>query len=120
VAFKQGEPKYLVIADLDTEAHCLVINTEIHALYASSIFRDGYVPIDVQNNQFLNHDSFIDCNTIKSLSLVEINSEINADSDCLKGEVSDDVRSAIIEAIRTTPGLSPNEKTRYIAALGGE
>jgi hypothetical protein len=34
VQFKSGEPKYLVILDLDrTDAHCLVISTRIHKLF---------------------------------------------------------------------------------------
>ena len=65
----------------------------------------------------MDHDSHIDCNEIKRLSLVDINAEINADAGCLKGEISDDVRAKIVEAINSSPGLTPNEKERYIAAL---
>lgn len=117
VAFKQGRPKYLVIVDLDTEAHCLVINTKIHPLFGREPFRASYVAITVATHPFMDHDSHIDCNEIKRLSLIQIRTEINADANCHKGYISDDLRTAIIAAMQATPCLTDNEIERYVGAL---
>lgn len=117
VRFKQGRPKYLVIIDLDSEAHCLVINTHVHPIFGNDLCRDSIILIDVATHPFMHHDSHINCNEVKRLPLVEVRAEINANADCLKGAVSDDLRTSIIEAIHVSPFLTPKQKQRYIGSL---
>lgn len=120
VDFKQGEPKFLVIIDLDTEAHCLVINSKIHTLYSSDLCRDSIVTIDVNSHPFMHRDSQIDCNEVKRLPLEGVQEEINANADCLKGCISDDLRAKIVTAITVSPFLSPSEKQRYVGSIKGQ
>ena len=117
VGFKQGQPKYLVVVDLDSEAHCLVINTQVHSIFRNELRRDSIITIDVATHPFMHHDSDIDCNEVKRLPLDEIHAEINSDANCLKGAVSQELRASIIQAIQVSPFLTPKEKRRYIAAL---
>lgn len=120
VQFKQGDLKYLVIAALDSEAHCFVINSNIHALFGREPFRSSYVSITVATHPFMHHDSYIDCNEIKLLSLIEIRAEINADASCLKGELSQELRAEVVVAIQNTPCLTQDEKDRYARELGSD
>ena len=117
VEFKQDEPKFLVVIDLDTKAHCLVISTTIHPLFSGDLRCDSIVNIDVNNHPFMNHDCHVDCNEVKRLPLEEVEQEINSDSDCLKGQVSDDLRAKIVTGIEVSPFLSPSEKKRYVESL---
>ena len=65
----------------------------------------------------MHHDSHVDCNDVKRLPLEEVEQEINNDSNCFKGHVSDDLRAEIVTAIKVSPFLSPSEKKRYVEYL---
>ena len=117
VVFKNGEPKYLVIVDLDSKAHCLVINTSVNALYGNNLSRPSIIPVTIADHPFMHHDSLVDCNEVKRLSLIDIRAEINSNPNCRKGTIADDLREQIVEAMRISPFLSADEKDRYIGSL---
>lgn len=118
VAFRQGDRnKYLVVLDVDTKVHTLTVNTEINPFFGLGEFGKCYVEIDQHSHQFLDHNSFIDCNQIIKLNLPDVIAEMRSNSDCVKGSLSNDVVTAVIAAIQRTPGISPHDKSHYCGCL---
>jgi len=117
VAFKQGEPKFLVILSVDTHAHCVVINSSTHPLFSGVLRRPSIVEITVNEHPFMHHDCEVDCNEVLKLPLANVESEINSNASCYKGEITDACRGLIANAINISPFLAPSEKEIYIASL---
>ena len=120
VTFKQGCPKYLVILEVDTHAHCVVINSNTHPLFSGSLRQPSIVAITVAEHPFMSHDSEVDCNEVLRLPLADVESEINSDASCYKGELTYEFREAIGNAINVSPFLARGDKDTYLASLNGE
>jgi hypothetical protein len=88
-----------------------------HPLFGGELFRNSYVLITAATHAFMQRDSYIDCKEVKRFALTQVEAHINANTACLKGTISLELRGRVIEAIRQTPCLSPYEKARYVAAL---
>lgn len=118
VDFKQGEPKYLVVVDVDSAVHCVVINSKIHKLFGGELFKDSFVPIEKATHPFMEKDvSYVDCNEIKQFPLAEIQTHIAAEPGCVRGQISSELRAKIIHAVQVSICIVPADKRRYIAVL---
>ena len=117
VVFKNGQPKFLVIVDLDSNAHCLVINSSVNVLYGNDLSRPSIIPVTIADHPFMHHDCLVDCNEVKTLSLIDIRAEINSNPNCRKGTITNGLREQIIEAMRISPFLTAEEKEQYIGSL---
>lgn len=109
--------KYLIILEWGEPIHCLIINSEINAFYGYGVFQEFYIDIDVATHTFLDHDSYIDCNGTFALPLTELTHELTTNPETVVGQISDGIRNSICDAIRGTPGLSPDEKARFVNCL---
>lgn len=109
--------KYLIVLEWTDPVHCLIINSEINAFFGFGAFQEFYVNIDVATHTFLDHDSHIDCNETFRLPLDGLTQELTANPATVVGQISNDVRNSIITAINGTPGLSPDEKSRFVNCL---
>jgi len=115
VQFRQrARNKYLIILEWDDPISFLIINSEVHPLFGHGEWGNCYVDIDAATHAFLTRDSHIDCNEAIPISLAEFNLELTSNPGIVVGQISDEVRTNIIEAIKGTPGLTPDEKTRII------
>lgn len=120
VAFKSGDPKYLVVVHLDTYAHCVVISSSIHPMFSGALRDQSIVDMLVSDHPFMHHDSKADCNEVKRLPLADVQMEINNNAGCRKGSITDELKHRIRVAIQASPFLSPAEKNTYIASLNGD
>jgi hypothetical protein len=120
VAFRRGNRnKYLVVLDVDSQVHTLIVNSDINEFYGRGEFGNCYVEISCDEHPFLEHNSFVDCNEVRRLRLEDVVAAVRGDESCVKGRISDGTAAAIVEAIRRTPCLSPAEKDRYCECIEG-
>lgn len=121
VQFRQkARNKYLIILEWSNSVNCLIINSEVHPFFGFGEFSKFYVDIDCASHTFLDRDSHIDCNEVFPISRIDMIQELTDNPDIVVGQITDAVRSNIIEALSGTPALSPVEKTRFIASISTE
>lgn len=110
--------KFLVISCIRAETAFLVINSKIPSFIESKKhLRDCQILIDKASHDFLSHDSYVDCTKTYYEDTPEIFNELVADTGNLKGEISDSVKSNILEALRNSPTISSGEIELLVAAI---
>jgi len=77
------------------------------------------VTIDAASHPFLDYDSHLACHEIKRLRREDVINDLMNDLDCLKGVVSDDVKTQVIAAVKFAKTITTSEKAIVLAALGG-
>lgn len=116
---EKTKQKFLVlVADEDPEYLTFIVNSEIAPFIAN---RPGLlqcqVAIDAASHAFLDHDSHIACHEIRAMRREEVIKCLMADPSGIKGEVSSDVRSQIVAAVKFAKTIEKDKKNRIIAAL---
>jgi hypothetical protein len=111
--------KYLVlVADDDPEYFTFIVNSEINPFVASKPhLLQCQVSIDAASHDFLDHDSHIACHDVLPMKREEVIKCLMADPSGIKGEVSPDVRSQIVAAVKFAKTIEKDKKNRIIAAL---
>ena len=111
--------KYLVIVKVQTETTVLVINSKINPFIQSlKHLLDVQVPIKKSSHSFLDHDSFVDCTTTASIETADLFREIMAQMDILRGEVTQELKTSLIDAIQQSFTLTQFEISELVASLG--
>jgi len=113
--------KYLVlVADDDPEYLIFIINSDINPFIANKPhLLQCQVAIDVANHHFLDHDSHVACHDVLPMKREEVIKSLMGDPSAIKGEVSLDVRSQIVAAVKFAKTIDKDKKNRIIAALEG-
>lgn len=119
VVFPEGtRPKYLVVLHVDEECCTLVVNSRVNPFIEKhSDLSVCQVRIDAARHSFLNHDSHIACHQVLRLPTAGVVRELMADMTRVKGELHEEVRNAVMGAIKRAPTLSPAQQTLFIEAL---
>ncbi len=90
------------------------INSEINSkIFTTEELRSLHISIDAANNDFIDHDSFIDCSSIRERSYDEIKQLLSKDTECLKGIVSETTMSIITETITNAKTISVKQKRKF-------
>lgn len=113
------KPKFLVLVVTDDPEYLtFIVNSEINPFITNrpELLR-CQVSIDAANHGFLDHDSLVACHEIKSLRREDVIQALMADPSCIKGDISPDVRSQIVAAVKFAKTLDKDKKSRIIAAL---
>lgn len=81
------------------------INSEINPnIFRTDELRNLHVPLNAQGNDFIEHDCFVDCSSIKEPSFEEIKQLLSNDPECSKG---------IVQTIRSAITISPSQKRKF-------
>lgn len=116
---KVTKPKFLIlVAEDDHEYLTFIVNSEIHRFIQNqpSLLR-CQVSIDAGSHHFLDYDSHVDCNQIWSIKREEVIHELMENLAGIQGEISEEVRSQIIAAVKFAKTIETDKKNRIIAAL---
>jgi len=90
------------------------INSEINPkIFTTEELRSLHISIDAANNDFIDHDSFIDCSSIIERSYDEIKQLLSKDTECLKGIVSETTMKVISETISNAKTISAKQKRKF-------
>lgn len=116
-----GSPylKYAIVARTDPDVLMLMICTEVAAFAQNNErLRRSYVEIDRANHQFLDYDSWVDCNDAKDeYSLLALNEVYANDASCYVGDVSREVLRKIVGGVDTSAKLERRKKASISRAL---
>jgi protoporphyrinogen oxidase len=112
--------KFLVlVADDDPEYLTFIVNSEINPFIANrQHLMQCQVAIDAASHDFLDHDSHVACHEVHSMKREEVIKNLMADPNGIKGEISIDVRSQIVAAVKFAKTIDKDKKNRIIASLG--
>jgi hypothetical protein len=102
--------KFFIVLGFDADGVAyggVIINSRINQQVSNSI-KDWHMPISCAKYSFLDHDSFVDCSTLKSVSL----------STFSKWEFLGEVLQEDVELIIETVKSSPNETPAHLKMFG--
>lgn len=111
--------KFLVlVADDDPEYLSFIVNSEINPFISNQPYQlQCQVAIDAASHDFLDHDSHIACHEVLPMKREEVIKALMADPAAINGEVSSDVRSQMLAAVKFAKTIATDKKNRIIAAL---
>lgn len=116
---KTKEKFLVLVADDDPEYLTFVVNSKINPFIANRPhLAQCQVAIDATNHDFLDHDSYIACDEVLPIKREEAIKALMADPVGIRGEVSADVRSQIVAAVKFAKTIEKDKKNRIIAAMG--
>ena len=113
--------KYLVLVEADDPEYLtFTINTTINPFIASRPhLLQCQVAIDAATHDFLDHDSHIACHDVLPMKREDVIKNLMADPTRIKNEVSPEIRSQILAAVKFAKTIDKDKKNRIIAALQG-
>lgn len=111
--------KYLLIACWNTNPLLFIINSKIHPYIAARPeLLKCQIRMSVANYGFLAHDSYVNCSeVIDSLNRTEVEEQILADINRIKGELDQAIKHTIMEAVQGSKTISPIYKKLIVGAL---
>jgi len=120
VHFSNPPPKekFLVIARVHTDTLALVINSVPPPfIRRRANLLACQVPIKCSSHTFLSHDSYIDCTESILLKTHEIEEQILGDIRRMKGEIAQDMRQHVIDAVKKSPKMPRDLKRELVNEL---
>lgn len=76
------------------------------------------VPISAEDNQLLNHDSYVDCSELFVLSIGQCKQELNSGDAQIMGELSYQSLSQVHQTVQTSVLISPKHQKNIVKSLG--
>jgi len=115
------KPKFMVlVAADDPEFLTFIDNSEINPFITKRPhLLQCQVVIDADSHAFLKTDSHVACHEVWPMKKEEVVQALLADMSGLKGEISTDVRSHIVEAVKAAKTIDRDKKVRIITELEG-
>jgi hypothetical protein len=111
------EKRFVVVAVSDHTV-TFVINTAISAfLQARPALLKCQVTMQLADHDFMSHDSHVDCSRTRTYATHEVVRDLVSQPDWVLGTISNDLRTAIVTAIKFSPTLSTNEAARLCESL---
>jgi hypothetical protein len=110
--------KRFVVLHVDAHTTTCVINSEIsHFIRARPALLRCQVGMRVEEHDFMNHDSHIDCSRLRAFLTEDVIADLMARPEWILGDASGDCCSAVIEGIRKSETLSVAEIEKLCVAL---
>lgn len=115
---KPPKLKYLLVLQVQTETLVFTINSEINNFIKSKkCLLDAQISIDQATHEFLDYDSYISCIEVEKMDTACLVEEIMGNMDVLRGSISADLKSKVIDTIQDSFTLSPAEIASLVASL---
>lgn len=116
---EKTKEKFLVlVADDDPEYLTFIVNSEINPFIANRPhLMQCQVEIDAANHNFLDHDSHVACHEIRAIKREDVIKAMMADPEGIKGDISADVRSQIVAAVKFARTIEKDKKNHIITAM---
>lgn len=109
--------KYLVLVCVNPQLLFFVINSKIsHFILSRTELYQCQVPLQRDEYNCLDHDSFIDCSTVKESHLNEIEDQVLEDISRIKGIIRPEVMRKVGESIKGSRILTRRLKKRILNA----
>lgn len=111
--------KYSIVGRTDPDVLMLMICTEVPAFVRNNekLLR-SYVKIDRASHQFLDYDSWVDCNDAKhEYSLLAVKEACANNASCYVGDVSRDILRKIVGGVDTSIKLERRKQSSISRAL---
>lgn len=111
--------KYAIVSRTDPDVLMLMICTEVPAFARNNekLLR-SYVKIDRASHQFLDYDSWVDCNDAKDeYSLLAVQEAYANNASCYVGDVSRDILRKIVGGVDTSIKLERRKQSSISRAL---
>lgn len=109
--------KYFIVIGFSQDKVLLgtvFINSEINPnIFRNEELRNLHVPINAESNNFIEHDCFVDCSSIKERSSDEIKQLLSNDPECSKGIVQETTMEVIVQTIRNAITISLSQKRKF-------
>jgi hypothetical protein len=110
--------KRFVVAAVSEHTVTFVINTAISAfLQARPALLKCQVTMPVAEHDFMSHDSHVDCHRTHTYATHEVVRDLAAQPDWVLGVISNELRVAMVAAIKFSPTLSANEAAQLCESL---
>jgi hypothetical protein len=110
--------KRFVVAAVNEHTVTFVINTAISAfLQARPALLKCQVAMPVADHDFMSHDSHVDCHRTHTYATHEVVRDLVTQPDWVLGSISDDLRIAMLAAVKFSPTLSVKEAARLCESL---
>jgi len=107
-----------LVAEDDPEFLTFIVNSDINPFVLNRPhLLQCQVSIDVANHSFLDRDSHVACDKTWPIRREDVIRALMADPSGIKGDISPDVRSQIVAAVKFAKTLDKDKKGRIIAAL---
>jgi hypothetical protein len=111
------EKRFVVVAVTDHTV-TFVINTAISAfLQARPALLKCQVVMPMADHAFMSHDSRVDCSRTRSYGTNEIVRDLASQPDWVLGAISNELRVAMVAAIKFSPTLSAKEAAQLCESL---
>lgn len=110
--------KFLIIARVHTDMLAFVINsTPALFIRRRANLLACQVAIKCSSHDFLSYDSYIDCTEPIVLKTHEIEEQILSNTSRMKGEIAQDVRQHVIDAVKNSPRMPRDLKRELLNEL---
>jgi hypothetical protein len=111
--------KLLVIGRVGPDVQVLVINSRLsNYILARPELKRCQVRLDAADHTFLGTDSFLNCGEVYLIGAEDVERQLVEDMSRIRGEVSAQVRSGVLEAIRASRTLARQQKGQLLSSLG--
>ena len=111
------EKRFVVVA-VSEHTVTFVINTAISAfLQARPALLKCQVVMPVADHNFMSHDSHVDCSRTRSYATQEVIRDLATQPNWVLGPISDNLREAMVAAIKFSPTLSAREAKQLCQSL---
>jgi len=112
--------KRFILLDIKDDVAAFIVNSEISPFVKA---RPEMLECQVEikhkpEMKFIDHDSVIDCFQVWVFSIDDVKEQLLLHGDWILGEIDDDTRGKVCEALRWSRAISPADASRYLSALG--
>jgi hypothetical protein len=117
---KPPKNKLLLLLGIYSEPFFLMVNSKIHPYIETRAFlKSTQVLLKNSEHYFLAHDSYIDCREVyTTFSLNDVVTQVQSDSQRIRGFVNEETQEQVIAAIKASPVLEKQHKKIVLAELG--
>ncbi len=111
--------KLLLLLGIYPEPLFLMVNSKIHPYIESrASLKSSQVLLKNSEHYFLAHDSYIDCREVyTTFSLNDIVTQVQNDSQRIRGFINEETQDQVIAAIKASPILEKQYKKIVLAEL---
>lgn len=81
--------------------------------YAPEEIRKSHIPIKAEENQFLDHDSYIDCSEIESFDYEQVNTNVKRDPSIKYGELNNEDLKQVKDNLSVSRKIYPFIKRKF-------
>jgi len=111
--------KRLVIASINPELLIFIINSEIPRFYEKKPYlKNQQIPLTKQKENFLDHDSWLDCSEVfREFNIQKVKEILLADTSRVLGRLSDEVIAQLMDVVSESETLEQRHINQIISDI---